>query len=246
MGKFKFLIILILALFLVCGIVMVVDAPSSFDDSVSLIPSDSSVDADSSNCENGTCLVDSNKTEDNSKNADKDSKDDKINYDSKYYVDDFIDGLYFCNDFEYAFKEAKAHNRNVMIIFDGAACIYCEYLKEGTLTDPSVQKEINENHSVSKNVSGMILTLTKSELEQYCLKENIEIKSYAWYDSEYTYLRDWDYYSLETHVNYITESNTSQQKATLCSEVCFINDNYEFVLLKMGDTVILDKRDALT
>ena len=145
MGKFKFLIILILALFLVCGIVMVVDAPTSFDDSVSLIPSDSSVDADSSNCENGTCLVDSNKTEDNS-NADKDSKDDKINYDSKYYVDDFIDGLYFCNDFEYAFKEAKAHNRNVMIIFDGAACIYCEYLKEGTLTDPSVQKEINENN----------------------------------------------------------------------------------------------------
>lgn len=148
MGKFKFLIILILALFLVCGIVMVVDAPSSFDDSVSLIPtSDSSVDADSSNCESGTCLVDSNKTDDNSvKTVDKDSKDDKINYDSKYYVDDFIDGLYFCNDFEYAFKEAKAHNRNVMIIFDGAACIYCEYLKEGTLTDPSVQKEINENN----------------------------------------------------------------------------------------------------
>ena len=95
MGKFKFLIILILALFLVCGIVMVVDAPSSFDESVSLIPtSDSSVDADSSNCVNGTCLVDSNKTDDNSvKTVDKDSKDDKINYDSKYYVDDFIDVL---------------------------------------------------------------------------------------------------------------------------------------------------------
>ena len=148
MGKFKFLIILILALFLVCGIVMVVDAPSSFDDSVSLIPtSDSSVDADSSNCVNGTCLVDSNKNDDNSvKTVDKNTKDDKINYDSKYYVDDFIDGLYFCNDLEYAFKEAKSHNRNVMIIFDGAACIYCEYLKEGTLTDPSVQKEINENN----------------------------------------------------------------------------------------------------
>lgn len=148
MGKFKFLIILILALFLVCGIVMVVDAPSSFDDSVSLIPtSDSSVDADSSNCESGTCLVDSNKTDDNSvKTVGKNGKDDKLNYDSKYYVDDFIDGLYFCNDLEYAFKEAKAHNRNVMIIFDGAACIYCEYLKEGTLTDPSVQKEINENN----------------------------------------------------------------------------------------------------
>ena len=149
MGKFKFLIILILALFLVCGIVMVVDAPSSFDDSVSLIPtSDSSVDTDSSNCENGVCLVDSNKTGDNSKNADKGSKADKMNYDSKYYEGSYIDGLYFCNDLKQAFKDAKAHNRNVMIVFDGAACIYCDYLKEDTLSDSTVQKEINDNYII--------------------------------------------------------------------------------------------------
>lgn len=149
MGKFKFLIILILALFLVCGIVMVADAPSSFDDSVSLIPtSDSSVDADSSNCENGVCSVDSNKTGDNSKNADKGSKADKINYDSKYYEGSYIGGLYFCNDLDKAFKDAKAHHRNVMIVFDGAACIYCDYLKEDTLSDSAVQKEINDNYII--------------------------------------------------------------------------------------------------
>ena len=149
MGKFKFLIILILALFLVCGIVMVVDAPSSFDDSVSLIPtSDSSVDADSSNCENGSCLVDSKTNDNSAKTSDKDSKDDKINYDSKYYVGSYIDGLYFCNDLNQAFKDAKAHHRNVMIVFDGAACIYCEYLKEDCLTDSAVQKEINDNYII--------------------------------------------------------------------------------------------------
>lgn len=149
MGKFKFLIILILALFLVCGIVMVVDAPSSFDDSVSLIPtSDSSVDADSSNCENGSCLVDSKTNDNSAKTSDKDSKDDKLNYDSKYYEGSYIDGLYFCNDLNQAFKDAKAHHRNVMIVFDGAACIYCEYLKEDTLTDPAVQKEINDNYII--------------------------------------------------------------------------------------------------
>ena len=149
MGKFKFLIILILALFLVCGIVMVVDAPSSFDDSVSLIPtSDSSVDADSSNCENGSCLVDSKTNDNSAKTSDKDSKDDKINYDSKYYVGSYIDGLYFCNDLNQAFKDAKAHHRNVMIVFDGAACIYCEYLKEDTLSNPAVQKEINDNYII--------------------------------------------------------------------------------------------------
>ena len=149
MGKFKFLIILILALFLVCGIVMVVDAPSSFDDSVSLIPtSDSSVDADSSNCENGSCLVDSKTNDNSAKTSDKDSKDDKINYDSKYYEGSYIEGLYFCNDLKQAFKDAKAHHRNVMIVFDGAACIYCEYLKEDTLTDSAVQKEINDNYII--------------------------------------------------------------------------------------------------
>ena len=35
-----------------------------------------------------------------------------------------------------------------MIIFDGAACVYCEYLKEDTLTDSTVQKEINENYII--------------------------------------------------------------------------------------------------
>ena len=70
MGKFKFISLIIIALFLICGIVMFVDAPTSFDDSLSLIPtSDSSVDVNQ-NCENGTCLVDSNsndtKSEDNS------------------------------------------------------------------------------------------------------------------------------------------------------------------------------------
>ena len=149
MGKFKFLIILILALFLVCGIVMVVDAPSSFDDSVSLIPtSDSSVDADSSNCENGSCLVDSKTNDNSAKTVDKDSKADKINYDSKYYVGSYIDGLYFCNDLKHAFEDAKAHHRNVMIVFDGAACIYCDYLKEDTLSDSTVQKEINDNYII--------------------------------------------------------------------------------------------------
>ena len=146
MGKFKFIFLLILALVLVCGIVMVVDAPSSFDDSVSLIPiSDSSADADSSDCENGVCLVDSNKTGDNSKNPDKENKADKLNYDSKYYEGSYIEGLYFCNDLDQAFKDAKAHHRNVMIVFDGAACIYCDYLKEDTLSDSAVQKEINDN-----------------------------------------------------------------------------------------------------
>ena len=151
MGKFKFIVLLILAFVLVCGIILVVDAPTSFDDSQTLIPtSDSNVDVDTSNCENGSCLIDSKKTQDDSakETAKKDSKSEKLNYDSKYYYGSYIDGLYLCNDLDKAFKDAKAHHRNVMVIFDGAACIYCEYLKEDTLTDSAVQKEINDNYII--------------------------------------------------------------------------------------------------
>ena len=188
MGKFKFIFLLILALFLVCGIVMVVDAPSSFDGSLSLMPvsdsiqsncengscldyGDSSacgngnclVDADSSACNNNGCLVDSSAAgasldsassaagaslDSNKTSLSNESHVDEMDYDSKYYEGSYIDGLYFCNDLDKAFKDAKAHHRNVMIVFDGAACIYCEYLKDDTLTDSAVQKEINDNYII--------------------------------------------------------------------------------------------------
>ena len=155
MGKFKFIFILILAFLCVCGIVMVAEAPTSFDDSMSLIPVSDSGNVNQSDCENGSCLVGSEidgavskSNKDSSSNDDKNIHDDEMDYDSKYYEGSYIEGLYFCNDLDKAFEDAQAHHRNVMIIFDGAACIYCEYLKEDTLTDPDVQHEINENYII--------------------------------------------------------------------------------------------------
>ena len=155
MGKFKFIFILILTFLCICGIVMVAEAPTSFDDSMSLIPVSDSGEVNQSDCENGSCPVGSEiegavskSNNDSGSNDDKDIHDDEINYDSKYYEGSYIEGLYFCNDLDKAFEDAQAHHRNVMIIFDGAACIYCEYLKEDTLTDPDVQHEISENYII--------------------------------------------------------------------------------------------------
>lgn len=108
-----------------------------------------------------------------------------------------------------------------------------------------VQKEIDTNHTVSQNEANVILSLTKSDLEQYFLKKNYELKSYAWYDSEYTYSKDWDYYWLETHVDYKTNASSSQKTDKLYSEVCKIGGSYELVYLKMGGTVIKDRKNEL-
>ena len=118
-------------------------------------------------------------------------------------------------------------------------------VKELDALRAKVSREINKNHSVQKNEASIILSTTKSKLEQYCFNKNIEITSYAWYDSEYIYKRDWDYYWLETHVNYKTSSSSSQKKDKLFSEICKINGNYELVFLKMGNTEIVNRKSEL-
>lgn len=152
MAKFKLIFILVITLVFIFGILMVLDVHTSFDDSTSLIPSsNSSDDINQSNYENGSSSADSNNNNNTNANStsntntNKNSPGDKIDYDSKYYDSSYIKGLYLCNDLEQAFKDAKAHHRNVMIVFDQGTCINCEYLKEKGLRDSKIQKEINEN-----------------------------------------------------------------------------------------------------
>ena len=60
------------------------------------------------------------------------------------YDDSLIDGLNVSYDLSESLNDAKLENKTVMLVFDQDSCIYCEMLKEGTLSDSDVQKEINE------------------------------------------------------------------------------------------------------
>ncbi|WP_298534209.1 thioredoxin family protein [uncultured Methanobrevibacter sp.] len=62
------------------------------------------------------------------------------------YDDQYIDGLNVSFDLEQSLKDAKLENKTVMIIFDQSSCVYCEILKENTLTDSKVQDVINEKY----------------------------------------------------------------------------------------------------
>ena len=55
------------------------------------------------------------------------------------YDDKYIDGLNVSFDLEQSLNDAKLENKTVMIIFDQSSCIYCDMLKENTLTDSKVQ-----------------------------------------------------------------------------------------------------------
>ena len=105
-------------------------------------------------------------------------------------------------------------------------------------------RQIEASHSVSQSEQNTILGYTKLELEQYLLEKGFELRGYAWYDSEYTYTRDWDYYWLETHVDYRNSSGSSKTDK-LFSEFCKISGELELVYLKMGSAVIIDRRNEL-
>lgn len=66
---------------------------------------------------------------------------------SAYEVDDtVIDGLNTTSDVSDVLSQKQ--DRNVVLIFDSESCIYCDLLKENTLSDSDVQKELNENYIV--------------------------------------------------------------------------------------------------
>lgn len=59
-----------------------------------------------------------------------------------------ISGLNVTQDIDWAFSESQNQNRNLLIIFDQDSCVYCDMLKENTLSDSKVQNELNENYIV--------------------------------------------------------------------------------------------------
>ncbi|WP_295611868.1 thioredoxin family protein [uncultured Methanobrevibacter sp.] len=55
-----------------------------------------------------------------------------------------IPGLKIANDVDGALNTAKIENKTVMIVFDQDSCVYCDMFKKDVLSNPDVQKELNE------------------------------------------------------------------------------------------------------
>ena len=133
-----------------------------------------------------------------------------------------------------------------------------KFVNESTLTDLAqytrseletlktrAGDEIQRNHSVPDKVSSLMLAMTKSEIEQYCIQNSIDITSYAWYDSEYTYYHDWDLYQMESHID-IKAKTKSATGVKYTSSICKIGDRFELIELRIQDHPVVDKWDQIT
>ena len=59
-----------------------------------------------------------------------------------------ISGLNITTDVDGAFDISQNENKTLAIIFDQDSCVYCEMLKDEVLSNPDVQKQLNENFVV--------------------------------------------------------------------------------------------------
>lgn len=59
-----------------------------------------------------------------------------------------IAGLNVTTDIDAAFNASQSQNRTLMIVFDQDSCVYCDLFKSDVLSNPQVQKELNENYVV--------------------------------------------------------------------------------------------------
>lgn len=62
---------------------------------------------------------------------------------------DSIDGLNTTDDLNQALKDAKDLNKSVMIVFDQDSCVYCDIFKQDVLSNPNVQKVLNDKYIVA-------------------------------------------------------------------------------------------------
>lgn len=104
-------------------------------------------------------------------------------------------------------------------------------LKELTQLQTDISNSYQTYHQPTDSQKNAVLTATQRETQDYYSKKMIEISGWAWYDSEYTYTKDWDYYTLKTHLDY-KDSNKYSQQAKIYSEVYNKDGKYIVVYLK--------------
>ena len=102
-----------------------------------------------------------------------------------------------------------------------------------------VNNEIKRSHRPNDTVSSLVLSLTKSEVENYYAQQSIKV-SWPWFD--YSYYKDWKLYELYTRIGY---NDGKRVDLDVYSAAFKFVDKYELVYLEIGDMVLIDRTNEL-
>ena len=102
-----------------------------------------------------------------------------------------------------------------------------------------IDEQIKTNHTASSKEQSAVEDATKAFVEEKYGKDNVD---WAWFD--YTYTKDWNFYSLSTHAD-IKKADGGKAQYDVYSEVFAVNDNYQIVYVKIGEEEIFDQRSSV-
>lgn len=96
------------------------------------------------------------------------------------------------------------------------------------------------SHVPESTISDTVLSLTKQEVASYLNKSEREL-SWPWFD--YTYTRQWDFYTLKTSVDY-KDGGNSYYGVKVYAEAYPVPDQYVLCYLTVDENVVVDKRES--
>lgn len=100
----------------------------------------------------------------------------------------------------------------------------------------TIDEEIKTNHAPTDAQESEVEKASKSFVEAQYGEDNV---SWAWFD--YTYTKDWDFYTFKTHAD-ITKQDGGKAQYDVYTEVVANGDSYQVVYAKIGEEEIFNDR----
>ena len=104
-----------------------------------------------------------------------------------------------------------------------------------------IEDELENHHEPNSDDKDAVLDAVKAAVEAHFGAQDIEV-SWPWFDYDYT--RDWDFYTLNTGIEY-KDSMDEKQKPDVYAEVLCEGEEYTVYYLTIGDEAVVDRQDEL-
>lgn len=102
----------------------------------------------------------------------------------------------------------------------------------------NINKELDANHDATSSEESRVESAVKTFVEDYYGANNV---SWAWFD--YTYTKEWDYFTMSTHADVKRGNETS--RCDIMADVFRLNDEFKIVYLIVGNEEIIDARNEI-
>lgn len=101
-----------------------------------------------------------------------------------------------------------------------------------------IDDELRASHKANSDQQAAVKDEIVSFVEGFYGADNV---SWAWFD--YSYSREWDYFSMTTHAD-IRKQDGGKAQYDIYGEVLAVNDHYQVIYVKVGSEVLFDERSS--